>query len=84
MAVGGGSTSVCHVLMRGSPVSLPFRGGDLVFPEAVSRNIEGFFVGLLRQIRRQGEVQYKGQDMAEGVSRDCPGEGRYSSPRHVY
>ena len=69
-AGGGGTTSVCHVLLSGGPVSPPFRGGDLIFVRGDVKEAIGGSCGFpLADIEEEVGVT-EVRDMAACVSRD--------------
>ena len=69
-AGGHGTTSVCHVLSSGGPVSPPFWGGDLGFVRGDAKEDIGGSRGfILTDNEAEGEVT-EVWDMVAGVSRD--------------
>ena len=61
-----------------------FTGADLVFVRGGVKEAIEVSSGFTTSYNKAGGGATEGRDMAAGGSRDGPGEGRYSAPRHAY
>ena len=73
MVVGGGATSVRHVLSSGGPVIPPLRVGDLGFSRDDAKEARGVSRGFSAADNESGGGAIEGRDMVAGGRRDGPG-----------